>query len=273
MSTDHNPAPPGHIDPLELLPRDTVVLAPARLPMTMRPPAGAWGFLVQAAQTRLAGSPAFLLPADPHTPSPACVNAGDLLAGVWLSEAPPADLYHGDVAVRLTAPAHGDPALVDVELLAAGNGAWHVHDSWTSLNERWPDIIALATYSLMSDNISNNYARAIDSKLATISDMIMDCLLGPNRRRLPAPDALAELIDAQLVPVGTRLHCGPHHATVARGGVLTDCVPAPNPLTAISTLSSRASWLAGCLVNGWYCWCLPDGRLLNDLRAELAASR
>lgn len=274
MSTDITPARPNRGAVLELLPNDTVLLRPARETTPMRAVAGAWGFVVRAialsdrATIKDPVRRGFLGPVPPR------LKGADVLAGIWRPSPPPADIHHGDIALRLVAPLDDDPAVVDVELASAKNGAWGAVKRWSRVGADWPDIVAQTVHYAMEATICNNYARAVDSHLAPISEVIMDSFFGSGpRRRLPTPDALADLIDARLIRIGTRVRCGEHFATVAAGGVLTDGTATPTALTRISTVSSRATQLAGTPVNGWHTWRTPEGVLLDDLRIALAATR
>lgn len=275
MSTYTAPEPPPSLNLLEALPDDTVVISgtPA-VAVPMRPPPGAWGLLVRAVVLPSLTRPALRV-ADASAPAehePAA--AVDVLAGAWLAQQPSAALHTGDVVLLLEAPSNGSQKHVAVELQIASEGAWRLHKAWSICSDYWPRLVAPAVQALMSDATNAMLARARETQMAPISRLLMDGGLGFGPRRpLPAPDALSELITAGLVRVGTRLSCGPYDATVAAGGVLVSGQLVPGPLRGLSTVSSRASALAGYPVNGWDLWQLPDGRRLNELRIALAAGQ
>lgn len=262
------------------LPPDAVVLAPAPPDaVPMRPPAGAWGLVVVAVRTRAAaGAPVRRLVGDAPAPDPAHTDTADLMAGVWLPAPPPAYRHDGDVVVRLHAPTDADdPAVADVEVLAAGSGVWNRVDTSRSVGARWPHEIALSVLVRMgylADSAFNDaqWAMLTGPIAAALPDEVLDELVGESagspapRRR--APDALAALIETGLVEVGEQLVFAGHTATVRDGGVLHDGGP---HAFAVSTVTALATSLSGCTVNGWHLWRRArDGRPLSELRTDLA---
>lgn len=269
MSIDAAPAPPEHRDLIALLPADTVTFYRGRLPLPNRMPARAWGFLLRAVRMLPASDDAVPSLDDPPATAAPGVETADLVAGIWLPQPPPPDLHDGDLVIRLAAPGDRDPARVDVQLWIAQNDVWQLHQSWARLDRHWPHVVAPVAEFLMRITSDNIYARALDNRAAPLSHVLMDhrsrCT---SRRPLPAPDALALLVDARLIHVGAKLSCGPHEVTVAAGGVLTGDVP-----NGIATVSACASDLAGGQVNGWHLWFTAAGELLDDLRIRYSRHR
>ncbi|PPK63380.1 hypothetical protein V5P93_002349 [Actinokineospora auranticolor] len=257
----------------DALPPEAVSLIPASPhPMPIRAPAGAWGLVVIAVRTtHSAGAPVRLI-GDGPPPDPAHTDIADLMAGVWLPSPPPAALCTGDVVVRLHAPDNGDPALADVEILAAMQGQWHSVGTSTSVDARWPHTIALSALLHMRWLADAAFS---DAQWVTLTSSSIPALLtrkfGLDREsagRAPrrVPDALADLVTARLLEVGERLVWNGHTVTVGEHGVVH---PGPDALTA-STVTAHANHVSKCTVNGWHLWRrASDSRLLADLRAEL----
>lgn len=84
------------------------------------------------------------LTGDAPAPDPALTDTTDLLAAVWLPAPPPAALHTGDVVVRLHAPADDDPAVVNLEVVAATQGGWSTVRTWQAVGTRWPHEVALS---------------------------------------------------------------------------------------------------------------------------------
>jgi hypothetical protein len=246
----------------------------------MRPPAGAWGLVVVAVRTTDATTAPVRDVGD--APDPARTGTADLMAGVWLPDPPPAHRHDGDVVVRLHAPTDtDDPAVADVEVLAAAHGAWTTVGTWRSVGARWPHEIALSVLVHMrclADAAFNDaqWAMLTGPIAAALPDGLLPADLldesaGSPAPRRRAPDALAALIEAGLVEVGEQLVWGGHTATVREGGVLHDGGP---HAFAVSTVTALATSLSGCTVNGWHLWRrVRDHRPLAELRTELAAYR
>ena len=178
--------------------------------------------------------------------------------------------------MRLHAPADDDPAVADVEVVAATQGEWSTVRTWQAVGARWPHEVA------MSVLVHMRYLADVafkDAQWATLAGPIAAALppgllpagLAGEPAASPAPrapDALAELIEAGLVEVGEQLVWNGHTATVREGGVLHDGGPHE---FAVSTVTALASILAGYTVNGWHLWRRPrDDRPLSDLRTALA---
>lgn len=178
--------------------------------------------------------------------------------------------------MRLHAPADDDPAVADVEVVAATQGEWSTVRTWQAVGARWPHEVA------MSVLVHMRYLADVafkDAQWATLAGPIAAALppgllpagLAGESAASPAPrapDALAELIEAGLVEVGEQLVWNGHTATVREGGVLHDGGPHE---FAVSTVTALASSLAGYTVNGWHLWRRArDDRPLSDLRTALA---
>jgi hypothetical protein len=249
-------------------------LPPDAVPM--RPLAGAWGLVVIAVRTALdAATLALLAENVPATADPA--PTADLMAGVWLPTPPPAYRHDGDVVVRLHAPTDtDDPAIVDVEVIAAEGGVWHRVDVWRSVGADWPHMVApavLARMRLLADADFTDGQRALlggpltdTMPDALLADLLGEAAASPRLRR--APEALAALIAAGLVEVGEQLVLDEHTATVREGGVLHDGGPRAFAVYAVTALATS---LTECTVNGWHLWRRArDHRLLAELRTELA---
>jgi hypothetical protein len=278
----HNPItrtrPTDHLR--RALPSNAVLLAPAPPDaVPMRPPAGAWGLVVVAVRTTDLTTAPVRDVGDAPAPDRARTDIADLVAGVWLSAAPPAHRHDGDVVVRLHAPADtDDPAVADVEVLAAAHGVWNRVDTWRSVGVRWPHEIALSVLVHMrylADAALNDahWAVLTGPIAAALPDKMLHDLIGefrglspaPPRRR--APDALAALIEAGLVEVGEQLVFDGHTATIRDSGVLHDGGP---HAFAVSTVTALATSLTDTTVNGWHLWRRArDHRSLAELRTEL----
>ena len=263
------------------LPPDAVVLAPAPPDaVPTRPPAGAWGLVVVAVRTTPAAGAPVRFVGDPPAPDTAHTDTAALMAGLWLPHPPPANRHDGDVVVRLHAPTDtDDPAVVDVEVIAAFQGTWNTVGTWRSVGARWPHEIALSVLVHMrhlSDAaladaqwamLTGPIATALPEPLLR-ADLVIGEAAGSPAPRRQAPDALAALIEAGLMTVGEQLVCNGHTATVRDGGVLNDGGP---HAFAVSTVTALATSLTGDTVNGWHLWRRArDHRLLSELRTELA---
>ncbi|MFD8497305.1 hypothetical protein [Amycolatopsis sp. NPDC059657] len=246
---------PATATPTELaLPPGAVVLVPAP-PHTvpLRPPDEAWGLVIVAAQ------------------APDAITA-NLVAGIWLPEQPPADLYDGDVVVRLKPPYSernpNDPKRANVGYFSAEQGEWRTICAWRqSMTAQWPHEIA---WELSRQMRRNADAAQYDAQWLTITGSIgaSRCPHCPAVIPRRTPDALADLIKAGLVKVGEKLVWGTHTATVREGGLLHDDGPLES---TVSTVTSLATSLAGYPVNGWHFWRRArDNRPLSELRAALA---
>ncbi|WNV90202.1 hypothetical protein [Umezawaea sp. Da 62-37] len=276
MTTHHSTTPTSALR--ATLPPEAVLLAPATSSaIPMRTPAETWGLGVIAVRTTTAAGAPVRLVGDAPAPDPAHTDTADLLAGVWLSAPPPADVHTGDVVVRLHVPADDDPARSDVEVLAAMKDEWRTVNRWESVDARWPHEIA------MSVLVHMRYLAD-----AALSDAQWAMLNGPIAAAMPdwfshglglagepavasaprrAPDGLAELLNAGLVEAGEQVLFDGHTATIGTGGVLHH---GPSEF-AVSTVNALATHLSGCTVNGWHLWRRArDNRLLADLRTELA---
>lgn len=259
------------------LPPETVLLA-SPVPLAavpMRPPAGAWGLVVVAVRTTGAAGAPVRLTGDAPAPDPAHTDTADLLAGVWLPEPPPATLHAGDVVVRLHA-ATTDPALTDVEVLAAMQGEWRTVGTWEAVDARWPHEVAMTVLVHMRYLAD---AALQDAQWVTLTGPIAAAmpdwlsrglgLAGEPAASAPrrVPDGLAELLEAGLLAAGDQVVLDEHTATVEVGGVLHH---GPDEF-AVSTVNALATHLCGYTANGWHLWRRTrDNRLLADLRTELA---
>jgi hypothetical protein len=127
------------------LPAESVLVAPAPPSAApLRPPAGVWGLVVVAVRTTDAAGAPVRLTGDAPAPDAALTDTTDLLAGAWLPAPPPAALHTGDVVVRLHAPADDDPAVADVEVVAATQGEWSTVRTWQAVGARWPHEVAMS---------------------------------------------------------------------------------------------------------------------------------
>lgn len=273
--TAHHGATPTPAIPATL-PPEAVLLAPA-VPhaVPMRPPAGAWGLVVVAVRTTDAAGAPVRFTGDAPAPDPAHTDTADLLAGVWLPEPPPATLHAGDVVVRLHTST-ADPALTDVEVLAAMQGEWRTVGSWEAVDPRWPHEVAMTALTHMrylADAAFN------DAQWATLTGPIAAAmpdwlsrglgLAGEPAASAPrrAPDGLAELLEAGLLAEGEQVVLDGHTATVRAGGVLHH---GPDEF-AVSAVNALATHLCGYTANGWHLWRRArNNRVLADLRTELA---
>ncbi|MGX7829004.1 hypothetical protein ACTG9Q_28345 [Actinokineospora sp. 24-640] len=275
--TTHHGATPTPATPTTF-PPETVLLAPA-VPhaVPMRPPAGAWGLVVVAVRTTDAAGAPVRFTRDTPAPDPAHTDTADLLAGVWLPEPPPATLHAGDVVVRPRASTT-DPALTDVEVLAAMQGEWRTVGTWEAVDARWPHEVAMAVLTNMrylADAALNDAQRAtLTGPIAAAMPNWLSRGLGLAGEPEPeaaaprrAPDGLAELLEAGLLAEGEQVVLDGHTATVKAGGVLHH---GPDEF-AVSTVNALATQLCDFTANGWHLWrCARDNRLLADLRTELA---
>ena len=175
------------------LPPDAVVLVPAPPDaVPMRPPAGAWGLVVVAVRTTPAAGAPVRFVGDAPAADPAHTDTAALLAGVWLPAPPPAYRHDGDVVVRLHASTDtDDPAVADVEVLAAASGVWNRVDTWRSVGARWPHEIALSVLVRMrylADAAFNDaqWAMLTGPIAAALPDELLDELIGESAGS-PAP--------------------------------------------------------------------------------------
>jgi hypothetical protein len=275
VTTHHGTTPTPAIP--TTLPPETVLLAPA-LPcaVPMRPLAGAWGLVVVAVRTTDAAGAPVRFTGDAAAPDPAHTDTADLLAGVWLPEPPPASLHAGDVVVRLHTSTT-DPALTDVEVLAAMQGEWCTVGTWEAVDARWPHEVAMTVLTHMrylADAALN------DAHWATLTGPIAAAMPGwlarglglavePAAASVPrrAPDGLVELLEAGLLAEGEQVVLDGHTATVRAGGVLHH---GPDEF-AVSTVNALATHLCAYTANGWHLWRRArHNRLLADLRTQLA---
>ncbi|SER91679.1 hypothetical protein [Actinokineospora terrae] len=273
MSTNHGTTPiPAPLR--DAFPPETVSLVPAS-PHTvpMRAPDGAWGLVVVALRTNPSVVAQVQLVGDGPPPALAHTDVAELMAGVWLTAPPPAALCTGDVVVRLHAPDNGDPALTDVEILAAMQGEWRTVGTLTAIDARWPHAAALSVLLHMrwfaDAALSDAQWVALSTSLPGFltREAWLDCE-SPGRMPRRVPDAVADLVAAGLLEVGERLVWGEHTVTVGERGVVH---PGPDVVTA-STVTAYTNHVTGYTVNGWHLWRRAnDGRLLADLRSELAA--
>ncbi|MEV6608892.1 hypothetical protein [Kutzneria sp. NPDC051319] len=163
-----------------------------------------------------------------------------LFAGQWVDDQPPADdLYDGDLVVRLTHPV--DPTypsscdhVIDVEMLLAHEGRWQRVGQWFGVDDRWPLIVAPTAAAVM-------------------------------RLHCDLSEAVAGLEDTLPLDAGAGGELG---ARIRADGtvVLTDG-------RVYATPSGAASALSGYPQNGWTVLRTPDGRTLDEMRAELHAQR
>lgn len=272
MTTHHGattPPAPG------TLPPETVLLAPVVPPaVPMLPPAGAWGLVVVAVRTTDAAGAPVRFTGDAPAPDPAHTETAALLARVWLPDPPPATLHAGDVVVRLHT-ATTDPAVTDVEVLAATQGEWSTVGTWEAVDARWPHEVAMtvllhmryladaalqdAQWAMLSGPIAAAMPDWLSSGLGLAGETA-----GSAPRR--TPDGLAELVDVGLIEVGEQVVLDTHTATVGTGGVLHQ---GPD-VFAVSTVNALATRLCGYTANGWHLWRRArDNHLLADLRTEL----
>jgi hypothetical protein len=243
----------------------------------MRAPAGAWGLVVVAARTTDAAGAPLRFIGDAPAPDPAHTDTADLLAGVWLSEPPHATLYAGDVVVRLYASTAdpADPAVTDVEVLAAVEGEWRTVGTREAVDARWPHAVAMTALLYMRyladaalqdaqwATLTGPIAAAMPDWLSSDLGIAGQAGSAPGR----VPDGLAELVDAGLVEVGEQVMLDAHTATIGAGGVLHQ---GPDVFD-VSTVNALATHLCGYTANGWHLWRRArDNRLLADLRTDLA---
>jgi hypothetical protein len=243
----------------EGLPPDAVILVPA-FAAPMRLPDQAWAMLVLAVD--IVGD------TDPE-------RAGEveLFAGSWLPDQPPADLYDGDLVVRLSPRAvtrdKSEPSWrdvsADVEMLLARRGRWQLVGRWCALDERWPWLVAPTAAAVMG--LHCDAASTLTRELAS-----------PTETSVPmrwASGGVGDLLDAGLVKPGDELvwnrrnHGVRHTARIRIDGtlILADGRVYANP-------SGATTALGGNHQNGWSAFRrVSDGRTLGELRTELRARR
>lgn len=237
---------------------DTVILVPAVASAApMRLPTQVWAMLVVAAD----------IVTDTERD-----RAGEvaLFAGKWVPEPPPADLYDGDLLVRLTYPAEPTYPLprdhtVDVEMLLAYHGRWQQVGQWCGVDDHWPQLIAPTAAAIMG--LHTAAAEAVIPRKAT-----------PSTTAPPMPSAyggVSDLLEAGLVNAGEELvwyrrtHGVRHTACIGSDGtlILADGRVCANPTGATTALGGHHH-------NGWIAWRRrSDGRTLSELRTELQARR
>jgi RAMA domain-containing protein len=242
----------------EGLPPEAMILIPT-FAAPMRLPEKTWAMVVLAVG---------IIDAEPD-------QAGEveLFAGSWVPERPPADLYDGDLVVRLSPraitrdknkPQWRDTS-ADVEMLLAHQGRWQCVGRWCALNERWPITVAPTAAAVMG--LHNDAAEEIARRGATPS-----VASSPYRW---ARGGVAELLEAGLLTMGdvvvwNRRNLGVRHtARICVDGtlILADGRFYASPSGATTALS-------GSHHNGWSAFRLEsDGRTLGDLRTELQARR
>ncbi|PSL51380.1 hypothetical protein B0I31_1219 [Saccharothrix carnea] len=201
-------------------------------------------------------------------------DTADLLAEVWLPEPPPATLHAGDVVVRLHTST-ADPAMTDVEVLAAMQGEWRTVGTWEGADARWPHEVAttvLVHMRYLADAALQDvqWATMTGPIAAAMPDWLSHGLGLAGEPAASAPrraaDGLAELLEAGLLDEGEQVVLDGHTATVGAGGVLHH---GPDEF-AVSTVNALATQLCDFTANGWHLWRrVRDNRLLADLRTEL----
>jgi Restriction Enzyme Adenine Methylase Associated len=237
---------------------DAVILAPPLASAApMRLPERVWALLVVAVDI-----------VDGTDPD----RAGEvaLFAEAWVPEQPPAELYDGDLMVRLTHPAEPSYPLprdhaVDVEMLLAYHGRWQRVGQWRGVDDQWPRLVAPSTALTIA--LHTAAAEAVIPQDATPSTTIppMESAYG----------GLSALLDAGWVSPGEEVvwHCRHHGvrhpARIRRDGtlLLADGRVRANPTGATTALGGHHQ-------NGWNAWRRSsDGRTLSELRTELQARR
>ena len=249
----------------EGLPADATVLVPSFGPTPMRTPDDAWAMLVLAVDVLDDGVPGV-------------DGRAYLFVGVWLADQPPADLYDGDLVIRLAPPqsvdlpAHDERAVghaVDVEMLLAHRRQWSVVGRWSGLDERWPWTLASTAAAVMG--------LSVDAAETLSREVVL------TRERSYAPPfrwtdtVLSELINARLLKAGDVLvwesRAGEvrHTARIRMDGTL---MLADQRVFATPTAAATALTVSGKHHHGWTVWRrVSDGRTLSDLRAEMRARR
>lgn len=242
---------------LEGLPPDAVILAPPLTSPPMRCPDEVWAMLILAVD--------IIGDTDPDRAGEAA-----LFAGSWVPEQPPADLYDGDLVLRLTCPQPGPTyewhvQHANIEMLLAYHGRWQRVGQWCDIDDRWPHTAAPTAAAVMG--LYNDAAEEVARRRATPS-------LASSPYRW-AHGGVAELLEAGLVKMGdnvvwNRRNLGIRHtARICVDGtlILADGRRYANP-------SGATTALGGNHQNGWHTWRrLSDGRTLDELRTELRALR
>ena len=232
----------------EGLPANTSVLVPT-CTTSARQPEAAWALLVQAVD--IVGD----------------VEHGqevELFAGSWLADQPPADLFDGDLVVRIT-PQYNTCATAGLDMLLARHGRWNRVGAWQHHGTTWPVTLAPAAATIMelTTDIIEVSARHDAATPATSP-------LGGSEG-----GALRALLDAGLVKPGEgflweRRNASVRHVVRVRPDgalVLADG-------RAFATPTGAATALCGYPQNGWgVFWRLSDGRSLSDLRTTLRTQR
>lgn len=237
------------------LPPDTIILAPAFTAPPMRCPDDLWAMLVSAVD--------IMGDTDPD-------RAGDvvLFAGQWVGQQPPADLYDGDLVVRLTRPADRSYPLprdhaADVEMLLAHQGHWQRVGQWFGVDDRWPIVVAPTAATVMG--LHGELGEVVEGFEAAPPP-------SPRPRGNSRRGGIADLVDSGLVAVGeelvwSRRNLGVRHTARIRVDgalVLADGRVYVNP-------SGATTALGGNHQNGWGAFRrASDGRTLGDLREDCA---
>ncbi|PXY18284.1 hypothetical protein BA062_36205 [Prauserella flavalba] len=232
----------------EGLPADTGIIIPTFV-TPMRQPENTWALLVQAVD----------IIGDFDN-----AEEVELFVGDWLRDQPPADLFDGDLVVRVT-PLDDTVVAVDVEMLLARHSRWHRVGVWLHLGTAWPVILAptAATVMELSTGVTELSARQ-DAAAPSVSP-----LAGSDR------GAVSALLDVGLVKPGDeflwerRNNSVRHIARIRADGavVLADG-------RVFATPSGAATALCGYGQNGWGVFRrVSDGRSLADLRRALRAQR
>lgn len=239
------------------LPPDAMILAPALAAITpMRSPESVWAMLVLAVD--------IIGDNDPD-------RAGEvaLFAGSWMSDRPPADLHDGDLVVRLarpvvpTYPLPRDDA-ADIEMLLAYHDNWHRVGLWHGVDDRWPLTIAPAAAAMMSLHTDTAQTLARNGRTTEPSPT----MLRTNRH------GICELLTAGLVTAGdevvwNRRYDGVRHTARIRADGTLQLADG----RTYTTPSGPTTALGGYPQNGWKSFRVPDGRTLDEVRAELRARR
>jgi hypothetical protein len=239
----------------EGLPPQAMILVPT-FAAPMRLPEHTWAMLVLAVD--IVGDT-----------EPERAGEVELFAGSWVSERPPAELYDGDLVVRLDCPSPQGPTYewhmqhTDIEMLLAYQGQWQRVGQWCGLDDRWPRVIAPTAAAVMGLHV--------DATEATARWEATPPSTPPPIRW--ARGGIAELLDAGLVTAGeewvwNRRNTGVRHTARIRVDgalVLADGRVYANP-------SGATTALGGNHQNGWSTFRrTSDGRTLGELRTELRA--
>lgn len=214
----------------EGLPPEAMILVPA-FAAPMRLPDPAWAMLVLAVD----------IVGDTDSE-----RAGEveLFAGSWMPEQPPADLYDGDLVVRLSPRAitrdknkpQWQDVSTDVEMLLAHHGRWQLVGQWGALNKRWPITVAPTAAAVMG--LHNDAAEEIARRRATpslasspyrqtrggVAELLEAGLLKMgdvvvwNRRNLGVRHTARVCVDGTLILANGRFYASPSGATTALGG-------------------------------------------------------